>query len=178
MFAFSLVSCKSSKSTSTATASSSNSTIQETVAGMLGVGAPSSSAAQQAGKNAGSSILNLYNAYKAEGKLDMSNVNNLLNCATLATSVMQIKDNYKDKTFYKDFATGMVSSATSLITSANVDNTISSLLNTDLSGLTSLANTVSSTASSVSNTANTVANNANTTSAISALTSLLGGLAQ
>lgn len=130
-------------------------------------GAPSSSAGQ-AGASAGTSIKNLYSNYKSAGKLDMTNMNNILNAATLATSVAQIKDNYKDKTFYKDFALGMVSSATSLITNSNVDNTITSLTNMDLSAFTN-SSAATSTVSKVANTANTVAN---TASAVSQLTSL------
>ncbi|MDY6373272.1 MAG: hypothetical protein SPK91_02515 [Bacteroidales bacterium] len=157
IFAFALTSCGSSKSSSSSTSSSD---IASTVMSAL-AGAPSSSAGQ-AGASAGTSIKNLYTNYKSAGKLDMTNMNNILNAATLATSVAQIKDNYKDKAFYKDFALGMVSSATSLITNSNVDNTITSLKNMDLSSFQNIG-------SSVAGTANTVAN---TASAVSSLTSL------
>lgn len=174
--AFTLVSCGSSKSSTTSTSSSSaNSSIASTVATMLGA-APATSAAQQAGTNAGSAILSLYKNYKAAGKLDMSNTSNILSAIQLATSALQIKDNYKDAGFYKDFATGMVASATNLITNNNVGNTINTLVNTDFSSLSALGSQITGAANQVSNATVKAASSANTATAVSALNALLGSL--
>lgn len=86
------------------------------------------------GKAAGAALKGLYSQYKADGKLDMANLTNIMNLATLANNVKDLKGQTNKSDFYKDFATGLVSGSGSLVTSANTSSV--------MSGLTSLVNNV------------------------------------
>ena len=95
------------------------------------------------GKAAGSALKSLYTQYKADGKLDMSNLNNIMNAATLATNVKGLKGQTDKTTFYKDFASGLIAGSGNLVTqnnSAAVMSGLTSLVNNvDLSALTDKA---------------------------------------
>ena len=95
------------------------------------------------GKAAGSALKSLYTQYKADGKLDMSNLNNIMNAATLATNVKGLKGQTDKTTFYKDFASGLILGSENLVTSATSSNVMSGLSNlannVDLSSLTEAA---------------------------------------
>ena len=54
--------------------------------------ATTESAGTTNGKAAGSALKSLYTQYKADGKLDMSNLNNILNMSTLASNVKGLKE--------------------------------------------------------------------------------------
>ena len=86
------------------------------------------------GKAAGSALKSLYTQYKADGKLDMSNLNNIMNAATLATNVKGLKGQSDKTTFYKDFAAGLITGSNNLVTQTNS--------NAVMNGLTSLVNNV------------------------------------
>ena len=92
------------------------------------------------GKAAGSALKSLYTQYKADGKLDMSNLNNIMNAATLATNVKGLKGQTDKTTFYKDFAAGLIVGSNNLITQSNSTAVMSGLTslvnNVDLSALT------------------------------------------
>ena len=49
------------------------------------------SAATSNGRAAGAALKSLYAQYKADGKLDMSNFNNIMNLATLANNTKDLK---------------------------------------------------------------------------------------
>ncbi len=97
------------------------------------------------GKTAGVALKALYNQYKADGKLDMSNINNLLNLTALANNVKGLKGQTNKTAFYKDFASGLILGSDNLVTQTNttsVMNGLTSLVNNvDLSGLTEKAST-------------------------------------
>ena len=86
------------------------------------------------GKAAGSALKSLYTQYKADGKLDMSNLNNIMNAATLATNVKGLKGQSDKTTFYKDFAAGLILGSNNLVSQTNSTAV--------MSGLTSLVNNV------------------------------------
>ena len=77
--------------------------------------------------------------YKVDGKIDMSNLSNIMNLTTLATNVQGLKDQTDKSTFYKDFASGLILGSGSLVTAKNSSNVMSGLTslvnNVDLSGL-------------------------------------------
>lgn len=105
------------------------------------------------GQTAGVALKALFTQYKADGKkLDMSNINNLLNLTALANSVKDLKGKTNKSSFYKDFAKGLISGSNNLINSSNsssVMNGLTSLVNNvDLSGLTATAESAASTATS------------------------------
>ena len=56
-------------------------------------------AATSAGQGAGNALQALYTQYKADGKYDYKNMQNILNTVTLVANCEGLKDNYKDKTY-------------------------------------------------------------------------------
>ena len=120
------------KGTSTETTTTTTETATETVA-----------AATTDGQAAGAALKALYGQYKADGKLDMSNLTNLVNLAALATSVQNLKGQTDKSAFYKDFAAGLITGSNNLVTESNSSSIMSGLTNlvnnVDLSGLTASA---------------------------------------
>lgn len=126
----------------------------------------SNSAAYTSGQNVGNALHSLYTQYKTVGKIDMSNAATLLNIASIASSYNTVKANLKDKSFYGDFAGGIIKGSLGMISTSTVDKVISTIGSTDLSEVT---NAVNNNTNKVANTANNVASSFNT------LMSLFGG---
>ena len=107
--------------------------------------AETATAATSNGQAAGVALKSLFTQYKADGKLDMGNLNNLMNLAALATNVQGLKGQTDKTTFYKDFASGLVLGSNNLVNSAHSTSIMSGLQNlvnnVDLSGLTQKAET-------------------------------------
>ena len=130
------------------TGSSSSTTTTETTV----------SAAQTAGSETGAAIKALYTQYKADSKLDMSNLTNIANVAKLASGINGLKTNIKDKTYDKDYTKGLILGSTNLVNDSNSSSVLSSLksmTNLDFSSITgSTASTkISEAATKVSETA-------------------------
>ena len=90
------------------------------------------SAATSNGQAAGAALKALYTQYKADGKIDLSNINNIMNLAALANNVKDLKGKTNKSAFYKDFAAGLITGSNSLVTSSNstaVMNGLSKLVN-------------------------------------------------
>lgn len=104
------------------------------------------SAATSNGQAAGAALKALYTQYKADGKIDLSNINNIMNLAALANNVKDLKGKTNKSAFYKDFAAGLVTGSNSLVTSSNstaVMNGLSKLVNNvDLTSLQGKASEV------------------------------------
>ena len=126
------------------------------------------SAGTSNGQAAGAALKALYIQYKADGKkLDMSNLNNMLNLATLAGCVENLKGMNNKSTFYMDFAKGLITGSGNLVNSKNstsVMNGITNLVNNvDLSGLTQKAeNTASNATSAIASALTGASDKANT----------------
>jgi hypothetical protein len=120
------------------------------------------------GKAAGAALKDLYTQYKTDKKLDMSNLNNIMNLATLASNIKGLKDVSNKSAFYKDFLSGLIKGSDNLVNESNGSTIMQGLTNlvksTDLSGLTDVAgNTkskISNALSGASNKANTAIENA------------------
>ena len=118
------------------------------------------------GQAAGAALKSLYTQYKSDGKLDMANLSNIMNLATLANNVKDLKGQTNKTAFYKDFATGLVSGSGNLITSANSSSVMSGLSNlvnkVDLSALqgkaTDVVNNVSTKGTAAVENATEIAN--------------------
>jgi hypothetical protein len=135
------------------------------------------------GQAAGVALKALYGQYNADGKLDMSNLTNLMNLAALATSVQNLKGQTDKTTFYKDFVKGLISGSNNLVNADNSTSIMSGLQNlvnnVDLSGLTasaeekaeSAAATITEKLSGASEKANTAVENA--TEIATAVTNIL-----
>ena len=109
-------------------------------------------AATSNGQAAGVALKALYNQYKADGKLDMGNLTNLMNLTTLATNVQGLKGQSNKSAFYMDFAKGLVLGSNNLVTESNSTSVMSGLTNlvnnVDLSALTASAEEKASSAAS------------------------------
>lgn len=114
-----------------------------TSCGILGLGS-STETATTSGQASGAALKNLYTQYKTDGKLDMTNLSNIVNLATLSQAVGELKDaGTVDKSEYlKEFATGLITGSSNLVTESNSTSVVSNLTNLagiDLSSVTSAA---------------------------------------
>ena len=128
-------------------------------------------AAVSAGQGAGNALQALYTQYKADGKYDYKNMQNILNTVTLVANCEGLKENYKDKTYLKEFGKGMIASSLGLVTQNNVQTVTNSLVD-----MVKTNETVQNATSKVQEGANSAAQYANTAaqyaSSISSLLSL------
>ena len=110
------------------------------------------SAATSNGKQAGAALKSLYTQYKADGKMDMSNLTNIMNLATLANNVQGLKGQDNKTAFYKDFASGLILGSGNLVTQVNSEAVVEGLTglveNVDLSALTTSATSAAEKAAS------------------------------
>lgn len=127
--------------------------------------------AVSAGQGAGNALLALYNQYKADGnKYDYKNMQNILNTVTLVANCEGLKDNFKDKTYLKEFGKGMVASSLGLVTQNNVETVTNSLVD-----MVKNSETVQNATTQAQSTASTAAGYANTAAQYAgALSTLLG----
>ena len=124
------------------------------------------------GKAAGAALRALYTQYKADGKkLDMGNLNNIVNLTTFASNVQGLKGQPNKGAYYMDFAKGLILGSDNLVNESNSNTVMSGLSNlvenVDLSALTQKAEDTASSAASTltdklanaSDKANTAASN-------------------
>jgi len=128
-------------------------------------------AAMNAGQGAGNALQALYAQYVADGKkYDYSNMQNILNTVTLVANCEGLKQNYKDKTYLKEFGKGMVASSLGLVTQNNVEQVTNSLVD-----MVKNSDTLKKTTSQAQDTASQAAGYANTAAQYAgALSTLLG----
>ena len=131
------------------------------------------------GKAAGVALRALFTQYKADGKFDMGNLNNLLNLTSLANNIQGLKGQTNKGAFYKDFASGLVMGSNNLVTEQNTTSVMDGLTNlvnnVDLSGLTQKAEETQATVAEKVASATTKSNTAvtNATEIASAVTNIL-----
>lgn len=89
--------------------------------------ATNNSASFNAGSQSGVALKALYNQYKADGKLDLSNLSNVANIMNVAAQAQQIKNAEKGSVNYTDFSKGLVEGATGLISDVNADAVVDGL---------------------------------------------------
>ena len=148
--------------------------------GVLGSGSTqATSAGTTGGQASGAALKNLYTQFQADGKLDVTNISNVVNLATLANGIQGLKNQDDKSAFYADFAKGLVLGSGNLIsntTAPSITNTLSGLANTDLSALTNAASAalgagLAGTQSGTTQTTQGAGLSQSATSAISSLTS-------
>ena len=141
--------------------------------------AETASTATVDGRAAGVALRALFTQYKADGKFDMGNLNNLLNLTSLANNIQGLKGQTNKGAFYKDFASGLVMGSNNLVTEQNTTSVMDGLTNlvnnVDLSGLTQKAEETQATVAEKVASATTKANTAvtNATEIASAVTNIL-----
>lgn len=89
--------------------------------------ATNNSTSFNAGNQSGIALKALYNQYKADGKLDLSNLSNVANILNVAAQAQQIKNAEKGSVNYTDFSKGLVEGATGLISDVNADAVVDGL---------------------------------------------------
>lgn len=89
--------------------------------------ATNNSASFLAGSQSGVALKALYNQYKLDGKLDLSNLSNVANILNVAAQAQQIKNAEKGSVNYTDFSKGLVEGATGLISDINADAVVDGL---------------------------------------------------
>jgi hypothetical protein len=106
---------------------------------------------------------------------------NIINTMSLVSNCEGLKENYKDKTYLKEFGKGMVASSLGLVTQNNVETVTNSLVNmvknseTVKNAQTQTTQAVQNAANQAQNTANQAASYANTAAQYAgALSTLLG----
>lgn len=77
--------------------------------------ASTSNPAATQGQTAGNAIKNIYAQYKADGKFDISNMNNIANTALLIGSCQGLKSNAKDSNYWKSFTSGLILGSDQLV---------------------------------------------------------------
>ena len=121
------------------------------------------------GQQSGVALAALNTQYKAAGKIDMSNMTNLLNVAVLANAAQPLKGQTDGSQVYKDFAKGLIVGSNELVSEATVGNVIagvSALTGVDMKSLQGKGDNA---ASKGVEAAENVANIATSVSAIMAL---------
>ncbi len=80
-----------------------------------------------AGSQSGLALKSLYNQYKLDGKLDLSNLSNVANILNVAAQAQKIKNAEKGSVNYTDFSKGIVEGATGLISDIDAEKVIDTL---------------------------------------------------
>lgn len=87
----------------------------------------SSNPAMDNGKSAANALVALYNSYKSNGSISLTNPTDLSNSLILATQYSQMRANKDNTDYMKSFASGMVAAGSGLITSDNVNSIITKM---------------------------------------------------
>ena len=96
----------------------------------------------------------MHSQYKTDGKIDLSNPNNIIHLATLAGSSAYLKTNSNDKSYYQDFAKGTIAGSQNIITTALTSKLLNSLSQINLSSLNQKAAAASQTTEAISSIVN------------------------
>ena len=100
--------------------------------GILGMGANNQTGTTN-GQASGMALKSLYNQYQTDGKVDVSNLNNIINLAQLANSIQGLKNVDDKSAFYTDFASGLILGSNNLVTNQTA-NPVTSTLQTLVQG--------------------------------------------
>lgn len=145
-------------STTTAT---NNASGMDALAGLLGAAQqPAQSESYTAGQQSGVALKALYAQYKADGKLDFSNLNNLLNIVNLSAQVQKITKAEKGTVDYSEFGKGLVAGSVNLVNDINKDQVVNvltqQLAKVDTSKITEVAGQAQTTVNNVTESINSV----------------------
>ena len=150
-----------STQTTTTASTTNNANGMEALAGMLGATQqPAQSESYTAGQQSGVALKALYIQYKADGKIDFSNINNLLNIVNLSAQVQKITKAEKGTVDYSDFSKGLIAGSVNLVNELNkekvVDVLTQQLSKIDTSKITEAADKAQTTVNTVTESINSV----------------------
>ena len=115
------------------------------------------SEATKNGKTAGAAFKALYKKYKADKKLDMTNLQNIANMATLASNLQELKGQSIKSTYYKEFVDGFIDGSGDLVDDKNSSSVMSGLTKLVNNGtLSKVQNKATATASDLSSAADSI----------------------
>lgn len=143
-----------STQTTTTAPTTNNANGMEALAGMLGATQqPAQSESYTAGQQSGVALKALYAQYKADGKLDFSNINNLLNIVNLSAQVQKVTKAEEGTVDYTDFGKGLIAGSVNLVNELNqekvVDLLTQQLSKIDTSKITEAADKAQTTVNTV-----------------------------
>ena len=114
--------------TTTTALTTNNANGMEALAGMLGATQqPAQSESYTAGQQSGVALKALYAQYKADGKLDFSNINNLLNIVNLSAQVQKVTKAEEGTVDYTDFGKGLIAGSVNLVNELNQEKVVNVL---------------------------------------------------
>ena len=114
--------------TPSTTTTTNNASGMDALAGLLGAAQqPAQSESYTAGQQSGVALKALYTQYKADGKLDFSNLNNLLNIVNLSAQVQKITKAEQGTFDYSEFGKGLVAGSVNLVNDLNKDQVVNVL---------------------------------------------------
>lgn len=114
--------------TTTPAPTTNNANGMEALAGMLGATQqPAQSESYTAGQQSGVALKALYAQYKADGKLDFSNINNLLNIVNLSAQVQKVTKAEEGTVDYTDFGKGLIAGSVNLVNELNQEKVVNVL---------------------------------------------------
>ena len=147
--------------TPSTTTTTNNASGMDALAGLLGAAQqPAQSESYTAGQQSGVALKALYTQYKADGKLDFSNLNNLLNMVNLSAQVQKITKAEKGTVDYSEFGKGLVAGSVNLVNEVNqaqvVEVLTQQLGNIDTSKITEVAGQAQTTVNNVTESINSV----------------------
>ena len=147
--------------TPSTTTTTNNASGMDALAGLLGAAQqPAQSESYTAGQQSGVALKALYTQYKADGKLDFSNLNNLLNMVNLSAQVQKITKAEKGTVDYSEFGKGLVAGSVNLVNDINKDQVVNVLTqqlgNIDTSKITEVAGQAQTTVNNVTESINSV----------------------
>jgi hypothetical protein len=169
-----LASCGSFQGTTNNTAATTTTTTTETttsttasenalssVLGGLTQGATQTlSESYTAGQQSGVALKALYNQYKADGKLDFSNLSNVANILNISAQVQKLTQADKDSVSYTDFSRGLIEGSVNLVNELNAEQVtetlVSKLGNIDTTKLNETADKAQTAVSNVSSAASSI----------------------
>ena len=147
--------------TPSTTTTTNNASGMDALAGLLGAAQqPAQSESYTAGQQSGVALKALYAQYKADGKLDFSNLNNLLNMVNLSAQVQKITKAEKGTVDYSEFGKGLVAGSVNLVNDINKDQVVNvltqQLAKVDTSKITEVAGQAQTTVNNVTESINSV----------------------
>ncbi len=153
----------SSAATTATTTTTTNNTASglEALAGMLGAAQTTTqSESYTAGQQSGVALKALYAQYKADGKLDFSNLSNVANILNLSAQVQKVTKAEKGTVDYSEFGKGLVAGSVNLVNELNQEQVVEVLTqqlgNIDTSKITEVAGQAQTTVNNVTESINSV----------------------
>ena len=147
--------------TPSTTTTTNNASGMDALAGLLGAAQqPAQSESYTAGQQSGVALKALYTQYKTDGKLDFSNLNNLLNIVNLSAQVQKVTKAEKGTVDYSEFGKGLVAGSVNLVNELNQEKVVNvltqQLANVDTSKITEVAGQAQTTIGTVTESINSV----------------------